>query len=531
MVQKKNTIRAIILLGLVLGGLYGLSNLAVYPWSQEMQVVEAGSTTDPYTWSVLDDEDKSTEIGYFFINNERYNSDAVQYAIKQIGRLDTGYGACGLMCHSIWDMTETDVLGFGFNAYLKTLRDASMSSGYGSEDAYRWHGDIRETSTATRWGNKRIEGLRVPTRFPNEIGWLVYYRCDMGYRGESVLRQERLACDIYQEKIRIYPNCGDRINLLSYLPDNEKLEFLNEFGDGEICRSKTYREGSTCETVADCHGLAITTTYLGDIENANVYISKVPRCERENPSDPTIKFVNRHTSVGQKLGTCEVGVKYVDDCYKAVSNGIIPPATAFRVRTVDDGYYQSFSGWGVKDGSCVLGQCRSYSGCYDLYNSILYECVPVMLDYEDPQNFIGKCEFKMQTTGTIEKRCTEQANRGKIDQLKSGYSWAINEITGECEQSAKQIDDYNTCTKLGDCDCPPGKIAHCAMVEGTGKGVCYCLNYIPPTTIPTTTIIGTTTTTEDIFDIDIEGGMLIWYIVAGLMLLVGVGLLFKEVGK
>jgi len=193
--RETNTIRAIILLGLVLAGVYGLSNLAVYPWSQEMHVVEAGSTIDPYTWSVLDEEDKSTEIGYFFINNERYTSNAVQNAINQIGRMDTRYASCGPMCHSIWDMTETDVLGFGFNAYLKTLKDASVSSGYGSQDSYRWHGDIRETHRDTRWGNKRIEGLRVPSRFPHEIGWLVYYRCDMGYR-HGILSEQRFACDI-----------------------------------------------------------------------------------------------------------------------------------------------------------------------------------------------------------------------------------------------------------------------------------------------------------------------------------------------
>lgn len=515
MARKKAIAAAIILLGLVLMGLCGLSNLAIYPWSQEIHVVEAGSTIHPYTWEVLDGGDKSTEIGYFFIDNRQYNTESVQTAIREIGGKDSGYQFCPMgFCSSIWDVTQTDVAGFGFSIHLKTLRDASVASNYGS-DSYRWHDDIRETMRDLVWGNRRFDVI-VPKTFPDEIGWLVYYRCDMEYR-HGTLPEERIACDIYQEKIRIYDcsQCGG-ICLLDYLSDDsKKLEFLNRFGQGEVCKLKSNTEyKKICETGGDCRGVSINYD-LGRIDKAELWFDEVARCEKANPSDPAIAFVNKHTA--GRFGTCEKGAKTVDDCI-----AVLGSHTRYNARTVDGGYFQGFSGWGVKDGICYLGECEGYWSCYDLYNSIHYECVPRRLD-DSSKNFIGVCQYKL-STGEIAEKCDKMADEGIISPLKSGYSWIIE--NGECVQSKEQVE--NECSKPEDCKCSVGEVASCQKVMQGGReiGICDCSSEPSPKPTPTTTV-APTTTIKWVPDIDVGGGALVWYVIAGVMLLVGVGLLFQ----
>jgi hypothetical protein len=137
-----------------------------------------------------------------------------------------------------------------------------------------------------------------------------------------------------------------------------------------------------------------------------------------------------------------------------------------------DTYYGGLSGWGVKDGSCILGECSTFGDCYSLYASIYYECVYSSMTAQDEA--VGVCQQREWTAGLIQQKC-EVAEGRKPSTCKA---WSVD-ANGNCIEVDAIASQCSTSTQ---CSCPVGQVASCQQIQGCSGtvGRCICLESPDP---------------------------------------------------
>lgn len=261
--------------------------------------------------------------------------------------------------------------------------------------------------------------------------------------------------------------CGADICLLDYIHGNDDAiqGFYNQFG-GDICIRKGSEHGF-CEDTGDCKSMATQPSYdLGGVTPGvePYYGFEAVRCEkgRGEVGDARIDYINLYLFGGGK-GTCEFGAEIPVQCEE-----IFGSPSSYRIITTDNAINYQRSYWAVDNGKCVLGECNSFSACYDLYNSIYYECMPKTVYTNNIPSQYGVCQQRQWTTGLIQQKCEE--GEGRVP--REGYAWFVNEA-GECYEDRPTISE---CNVASDCDCPPGTTPLCQKIQTTmGEiGVCAC---------------------------------------------------------
>jgi hypothetical protein len=275
------------------------------------------------------------------------------------------------------------------------------------------------------------------------------------------LRGAFSSCELATATVEIYNcgTCGSNICLLDYLTGNTMAidGYYNTYG-ANICVKKG-TQGGFCENTQDCVNLVSNPgTTLTASHSTPYYMLSTVRCEKDTPTDSRIAYVNGVALLGGGKGTCEMGAESTYDC------SILGAITNYPIKTLDGGYNGQRSGWAVDDGKCILGECNGFSACYDLYNSIYYDCSWTAAD----SGSYGTCKQTQWTTAQIQTKC--EAGEGTKPQ--AGYAWYVD-ASGKCYQDKPTTSE---CSKASDCSCKTLEIGICQQITtGTGTyGKCYC---------------------------------------------------------
>ena len=279
-------------------------------------------------------------------------------------------------------------------------------------------------------------------------------------------------CEVAHKYYKIY-NCGactgtGEVCPLNYIPKEYVETYFQKYGE-RICYPKGEVVGGLCVNIDDCKNLVQDPEKnLGTAAHKAYHYMPI-RCEKEDPSD--VAGWMKQYSMGGGFGTCELGAKTPDDCE------ILGDPWEFHLLTTDGYFYDDLSGWGVKDEKCVLGECGTFSNCYDLYNSVHYECTPMYLDSQVTPS-IGICEQVEWTGAQIQALCED-----KFGAPESGYAWYVDQ-EGNCYEDQPFESQCDVNGNGEECGCKSGEVSACLTVitsKGT-LGVCSCEPSGPPVT-------------------------------------------------
>ena len=270
-------------------------------------------------------------------------------------------------------------------------------------------------------------------------------------------------CEIAHKYYKIY-NCGactGEVCPLDYVPEEYVESYFARHGE-HICFPKGEEVGGMCENVYDCKNLIEMPDYnLGAPANRAYHYIPV-RCEKGDEMTGVAEWLQEH-STGGHFGSCELGAVTPSDC------AILGDVDDFHLALGPNEFYASMSGWGVHEGKCVLGECSTSSNCYDIYNTIHYECTPLYLD-DSMIPSIGVCEQTEWTGPIIQAKCDDLY--GAPD---PGYGWTVDS-EGNCQQYKPFDSQCNINGNGEECGCDEGYVSACVTVvtsEGT-IGLCSC---------------------------------------------------------
>ena len=591
--MKNKIIKGIITL-LILGALaFGIYTFTIHAPTAPFYFMEEGKS---YTF-VADDlfpgrDLKELEIGYYFIRNpdENYYGKEAQQAVLNIDAVDRVYiiGSAA----NIPGLPQPSYISHPVREYTREGLWLAISP---VDENLR----ILERFSCNEQGCKHYDsdaksytiGITPPKiSSSSEEMVLVVYSCAVDYSYidagfTKIIYSDHLKCQADAWKVRIYKGCNSctdpELCLLNYVKENKKNDFLKlVFDNGaSICRE----EYTACMETEECEQLGVKKSL--DFRNDGVYVNKeVYHCEKGKVDDKILKFVNDNNKQGVPVfGTCVPGAKSHDDCVVAFGN---PEDFYIKIIPTGGSHYQQMSGWGIKDGKCILGECRDDDNCELLYGGQGWICRQTTFDagreigicdryceshidcanrMKSPEDgfvygcFNNKCmranESKVNLVVEGRYICEAYEQAGKISKLREGYAWYIDN-DGSCKQYKLYTDQCQTdedCTKR----CVPGEKSTCYYSKVHKAKICtpctevhfdptdHCsdgiLNYdeegidcggedcppcefIRPT--PTTTI----SIQDEIEDI-LPAGLNVWIILGILSAITGLGLLIKALRR